>query len=66
MITFSGAAPGRVFTDCAICAPAGGQQEVQKRSGEMCGKKREMKEGPTMLLITKGRFFEPTMFMKIR
>jgi hypothetical protein len=28
-------------------------------------KKREMKEGPTMLLIIKGRFWEPTMFMKI-
>jgi len=24
---------------------------------------REMKEGPTMLLIRKGRFWEPTMLM---
>jgi hypothetical protein len=31
--------------------------------GEL-SKNREMKEGPTILLITKDRFSEPTMFMK--
>jgi hypothetical protein len=29
-------------------------------------KKREMKEGPTILLITNGLFWEPTMLMKTK
>ena len=36
-----------------------------KKHRERRRKNREMKEGPTILLITKDRFSEPTMFMKI-
>ena len=32
--------------------------------GKALEKNREMKEGPTILLIIKDRFSEPTMFMK--
>jgi len=34
------------------------------QGGKRFAKNREMKEGPTMLLIIKDRFWEPTMFMK--
>jgi hypothetical protein len=37
----------------------------RKKHGPGTLKNREMKEGPTMFVITKGRFREPTMLMKI-
>jgi hypothetical protein len=38
--------------------------KVKARRGKGTPKNREMKEEPTMLLITKDRLWEPTMFMK--
>jgi hypothetical protein len=38
--------------------------EAEEQAGKQTPTNREMKEGPTMLLITKHRFWEPTMFMK--
>jgi hypothetical protein len=40
--------------------------EVKERRGKGAPKNREMKEEPTMLLITKDRLWEPTMFMKTK
>jgi hypothetical protein len=40
--------------------------KAQNRRGKGEQKNRETQEEPTMLLIIKERFWEPTMFMKIQ
>jgi hypothetical protein len=45
---------------CVTCGRGRGRKE---QAGKRTPRNREMKEGPTMLLITKDRLPEPTMFM---